>query len=579
MLRASYSCEPEELPSLEPIGGGLGVPEDSKFKLRMSSWTKEDWEYWPQLAEALVLGDVSSPTVTASRSGRSNREKSKNGTFYTPPDVADFLSESVVCAWLGRRDAHGSGAPRVLDPACGTGVLLRGVCNALATRVPLNTRELRLQYVAGCVTGIDLDDRALDAAATTLLEWILRGDGKLPVNLEKAWGDVRRRLLRGSAHEILGSGAPSLFHAQSFQVSDTNKRVTFDLLIQNPPYATVCRHTGTRNSLAWVPFVRLMWRVLKKDGAAIAVLPLSLSYNSSRSACDLRAEMRASRGSWKLSFYDRAPDSIFGDGVKTRACIALFENIGFENNADSGRIETTRLHRWSRTDRASLFRTLQFTTQQQRVSPGSCFKKLGSSIEVEIISALERHRGAFGRSVDGMGRSEMALAVAPTAYNFIGVRPILKGFKLSATTSEWSVCLESEQALWKAYAALSASLTFWLWLVEEDGFHVRRGFINSLPLDLRTLPDGLIGLGRELYDASARVPVVAVNRGITTTRYATPIGEQLEDIDVTIGNTLSLTDRHVQFLREYRISTILAGRVRSQRNEHHFRTHQNAREA
>ena len=57
-----------------------------------------------------------------------------------------------------------------------------------------------------------------------------------------------------------------------------------------------------------------------------------------------------------------------------------------------------------------------------------------------------------------------------------------------------------------AYAVLACRLTYWLWRVEGDAFHVQRGFLTRLPFQLGCLDSQTLGAladaGRELWRRS-----------------------------------------------------------------------------
>lgn len=126
----------------------------------------------------------------------------KNGIHYTPPSLAAFLAERVVAfAPLDKLDLI------VLDPACGDGVLLR----ALAEAVPTEVRK-RLKLI-----GYDTDRSAAEKCSEALSD--------LPVDRV----DIRISDFL-EADTIAGRKQTYLFDDESDVV------VGADIVISNPPY-------------------------------------------------------------------------------------------------------------------------------------------------------------------------------------------------------------------------------------------------------------------------------------------------------------------------------------------------------
>jgi hypothetical protein len=112
--------------------------------------------------------------------------------------------------------------------------------------------------------------------------------------------------------------------------------------------------------------------------------------------------------------------------------------------------------------------------------------------------------------------------VGGTAYNFLnaffrppsGLRPSTS--ELSANTIHRLGCANSRDAL-VVYALLSSRIAFWLWCVLGDGFHVGRGFLETVPLGSSLFDDDQLNrlgaLGHELWQKTKHIPVESSNRG------------------------------------------------------------------
>ncbi|MCS6886503.1 MAG: N-6 DNA methylase [Acidobacteriota bacterium] len=93
--------------------------------------------------------------------------RKQNGVFYTPLSVASFLAERVL--ELLPKVA----VPKVLDPACGTGIILLSVAKLLVERLgsSMSTSEAK-RRVAESIVGMDIDPVACLIARKGLAEYL-----------------------------------------------------------------------------------------------------------------------------------------------------------------------------------------------------------------------------------------------------------------------------------------------------------------------------------------------------------------------------------------------------------------------
>jgi len=125
-----------------------------------------------------------------------------SGATYTPPNFADFVADNIVNV----ANLPVSGKIRILDPACGDGVLLE----ALIKRLPLVDRS-RLTVI-----GYDTDDQAIRSASRRLVRLFPE------VELELTRKDFLEHVL---SQQIL-----------SDLLSFDETQEAFHLVIANPPY-------------------------------------------------------------------------------------------------------------------------------------------------------------------------------------------------------------------------------------------------------------------------------------------------------------------------------------------------------
>ncbi len=158
-------------------------------------------------SRASVMRD---PTTRTSR-----RAKKAAGVFYTPSDVAEF----IVRETLGEIEGV-TQYPRVLDPACGSGVFLKAVLDTVRARRPSLDCPA---FVERCLHGIDVNPLAVEAACFVLLHECLRSTpGRREASPWSLWHRIRCNLcvadaltFTGARPDVDGSGA----------VSDLRKRL------------------------------------------------------------------------------------------------------------------------------------------------------------------------------------------------------------------------------------------------------------------------------------------------------------------------------------------------------------------
>ncbi len=487
-------------------------------------------------------------------------DKRETGTFYTPSDVADYLVKEMT---------FGVVRPTTwLDPACGTGMLLRSVVRRQLASQKLDCTESRLRWVSANIFGIDKSMRAVDMCALViLLECILPatdGDAEKPFSM---WKKIRDNIVCGDALElvapdrelVLGSSLAPMSLAHIF--SNLN-RGRFSRVVMNPPYASkkVSREALSKLSSftaqesksieLHIAFVEIMYMLLTESGAAAAILPLAIGSNTGKAYKNLRAKLMSTDAETAFLFFDREPQSIFGEDVKTRATIVLVKKGG------GRRVMTSGLLRWRAEERATIFSKPRL----REVDRSLCSKfipKLASQEEVDRYTLLKSCARARTCSKPKLGKityhelfnehfdgSKTMVLISGTAYNFIScfmpVAAIGDTDRFSSSALH-ALQSDSESEAFAAYAILSSRTCFWMWGVEGDGFHLGQTFIEELPLwealSDESVVDTLATLGRELWSVVSSRQTVSLNGGKTTISYnPLPIGQHIiASIDQALG--------------------------------------------
>ncbi len=90
-----------------------------------------------------------------------NSDRRIRGIFYTPQPAVELLVDLVLDRVCGDRELEWEALPRILDPACGSGLILLKAAEWLAQKLCENTRipveECRRKVVENSIFGIDID--------------------------------------------------------------------------------------------------------------------------------------------------------------------------------------------------------------------------------------------------------------------------------------------------------------------------------------------------------------------------------------------------------------------------------------
>ncbi len=471
---------------------------------------------------------------------RSRKAKRAAGSFYTPSDVAEYIARETL-GELGRWP----GSPRVLDPACGSGVFLKAVLDVTARRMP---NLDRLAFTESCLHGIDVNPLAVEAACFVLLhECLLAEHHRSDPSPWSLWHRVRCNLCVADAltFEVVhpeGDRLEALSHVRS-QLADgyvppapdepppAGVTTLFskcrplgqafpalsagaDVVIGNPPYARMGRRSdgaalerrfaslGTGSvvrSDCFPLFVEMMWQLARPGRSASGmVVPLSLACSRRAQVTALRRAIAASGGRWRFAFFDREPHALFGEEVKTRNTIAFrHERVGGARVARTT-IETGPLRKWTSRQRQHLFDTIDFTPiDDKAISIAAGIPKLDGVESARVFARLARRTwrlGAMCSSVEAClpgdavcGGESPVVFVGGTAYNFLNVfRPHRS---LPIQRAPWSASsvlalrFADEDEAARGFALLCSRVSYWFWRVNQDGFHVTRSFLMELPFN------------------------------------------------------------------------------------------------
>lgn len=548
---------------------------------------------------------------------RSRGAKRAGGVFYTPSDVANYITRETVgeLGWSGK-------TLRILDPACGSGVFLRAALDMATLHIP---NLAAFEFIESSLYGIDVDPLAIDMACFVLLHECLRAGHRSPLRRSpwSMWHRIRCNLFVADAlsfhrvtpdedrSESLCSLRATLDDAYRPPSSDSlHKQAATDLfsrgialgsafpslaqgadvVIGNPPYAGIGLRSdasflerkfaslpvgNTGRSDYFPVFVEMMWRFARSGRSSSGmVVPLSLACSNRLQMKAVRHAIVASGGRWRFAFFDREPHGLFGEEVKTRNAI-LFRYQDTDETLPDTTIETGPLRKWTSRQRSRLFDAIDFTRlADNSITAG--IPKLSGALAVEVFTKLPRRTVRLcemctfvsSRSLEEatLERQDPRVFVSGTAYNFLNVFRIHRS--LPPRRAQWSeskvIALDfsREDEAAAAFAILSSRLAFWLWHVTQDGFHVTRDFVMNLPLSTRLLDgaqrEALASLGADLWDDIQHQQIVSVNGGRQTVAYRPHASDRLRDrIDALLVTALRVTPTFGGYLRNFTHSVVV----------------------
>ena len=550
------------------------------------SYDVEFQELLPYILEEHGSGSRASVMRTPS-TAIARKAKRKSGIFYTPTDVADYMVKHT-------RDLYMDDfcTAKVIDPACGTGVFLLSILRNVSNEI--NVGFSHFNYITSCLHGMDISEHALDAGTFLLLSKCLDELREKHINPRSAWLAIRMNFVQADSLQV-----SAIRHEPEHSGSDfcdgepcSLKRLFphvqngFDILIGNPPYANMDERldfntlkerfaslkTILPNSRVnlYPLFVEMMWQFTRPGCCAAAlVTPLSIAYNGSKEYRNCRQAMTLSGGQWQFAFFDREPNALFGEEVKTRNAILFRTEYG--NTLERGQIadvSTGPLRKWTSRTRSSLFQQIDFT-------PLGTFDftdgipKLRGKTQTDVFLSMRAASGglrSFCLDVHHCSLSEVfgkgttpRIFVGGTAYNFLNVyRPIsfipeLGDIPLSDSSIH---CLEfkSETLANVVFSILSSNMVFWLWRVLGDGFHVSTSLFEMIPFECNSFNakefDVLASIGGRLWCILQEHRFISLNRGRQTIGFR-PLTchAELNVVDSILIQSLGLDTHFVEELQ------------------------------
>lgn len=517
----------------------------------------------PYLTEVFETGNEIVDQIGVGRTKKKN-----NGVYYTPTDVIDFIISRAIAN--RKLDENLFSETTWFDPALGTGSFLLSVLRHFHLQHRQNFKPLP-QFCTENLFGSDISSLALQSSAYILATYCCLVSNK--ENIKEIAIAIGKNLALIDATTIqdkimLGKLFPAL----------GEKGV--DFIVSNPPYSKKKQYKITlfqqqnnfNDSLgndSYPYFVKLLLDLTKNpNGGGGMVVPLSLVASSKKNLRTLRNYIQSKNGLAEFLNFDRTPDSLFGDDVKTRNTIFFF--LYSKESQQTGKINSTFLHRWSSRNRETLFQSISITNLQLKIDITNGVPKVGDDFGVRILHQIHNNNlGTLSEIIKSIQKTP-DLITRTTAYNWIPVELNFDNPKLNSNGRVFWKLYSSQISPEVIYALLNSRITYWLWRLWSDGFHLTNQFINNLPFGFAFFEklnmDSLKSLGLALWKNAQKEIVVSKNAGIISSSYC-PLSfpTLLDQIDEVVVNSYGLPNKTVNYLKSNINQLIVAGRENESR--------------
>lgn len=421
-----------------------------------------------------------------------NNEKKKNlGIYYTPADVVKFMVNTCTNVINHFPSTHNN---TFLDCSCGIGVFLSAIINEYYYSSACKN-EIIL-FLKHSIWGIDKSNIAVESCQIALILSILKlGEGK--ENIGEYWSVLRRNIVCGDSIKLKKVLKDHPFFPQRFTC-----------IIGNPPYVTI-----RNKSNLFIEFVKNIMNYSEDLSCSGLIVPLSICYSQSASFVELRNSIMSEINiTWSFFNFDRSPDSLFGDQIKTRNTILIRKS-----EKDKGKFYTTGLQRWTNENRYLLFdriNLIEFKNQKSTVIP-----KLNSKIESIVYERLSDKKASLLQDCLST-KNENIVALNGTAYNWLcaydHVPPSTdeNNNKYIPSSMRFYYFLTEEDKYF-FISMICNRISYWYWSVIGDGFHLNASFLNEISINKSMFDDiaykKIITLGKEYCEGLLKYPLKTFN--------------------------------------------------------------------
>lgn len=433
---------------------------------------------------------------------------------------------------------------------------------------------LNVQVGSGCHWSIGMDELRGSVTTDWLSRTALERETLRKAILEFANVEGMETCLRGTPDD-----REEVEVVRKFPEVFVGDQPGFSCILGNPPFGSQaderensrnvrssnCSVLLSERSAKWQypKFVEGMYRFTRRGGFSAIVTPLNFAYG--REFLTVRSMIETAPVQSSFTFFDRSPDALFGDKVKTRNIVLTVA----PSKQNCPEIRTTHLLRWTRSDRPNLWKRIE-PVNLAGVVIGKLVPKLGKPLEVECWKKI-RNRSTTLRNIalksTGESSLDSSIYVNATAYNWLPAFRRMPEASLaspSMRTYAFRTAIEADVV----YSCLVSSLSFWLWTVESDGFHLTDSFIASLPFvpGIFSAQDTLrLSELSQAHDLAIRShPTIKWNAGLKVLNFNRQSATHItSEIDAIIAGALDLPAEFLDLVHDRVANLVYVGRERT----------------
>ena len=487
-----------------------------------------DWKLFINYAcEALEYEPTEYFSVGVKRGVRSTNPYKKNrGIYYTPEDIIDFMLSRCVNTILKE---NVNTIPTFLDCSCGAGIFLLKALSMLEEIYNVQDNICgSIELLERCIWGVDISEKAIDVCKIMFVMHYLDTFPNASNYLNTIWSLLQKSFFVGDATRL-----------SEVIVSNSAMPVAYDCIIGNPPYVS-----QGKNSNLFISFVKNIIEFSSIKSCSALVLPLSVCYSQGTEFVELRKKIQADHASWEFHNYDRSPDSLFGDQVKTRNTIVFRKAV-----QRKGKLYTSKLHRWTSELRGRLFEEISLCDITD-ISVLKGIPKISCSEEKKAFIQICGGNSCIAELIHRPLKNDELLVVNGTAYNWLCVYdhcpPSIDEngeMYLSSTSSVYGVKSKNDRDF--CIALLSNRIAYWYWTAIGDGFHFGRSFLTDYHIGKDSFSERqykkIVELGTQYCERIKKFPTVSYNAGKTIVNYSHwEVMDIIEQIEYLLAEGLCL---------------------------------------
>lgn len=477
-----------------------------------------------------------------------SEKKKKQGIYYTPTDVIEFMVDNCI-------ENNNIRIPTMqqtyLDCSCGTSVFLLGI---LRRKLANNSEKYNvsdiIEFIDSAIWGIDISKIAIDNCKIVLMTEFMLQFKTENYSMNLLWDIITNSFCCGDATNI-----------ENILKNNANFPKKYSCIVGNPPYVALA---GKGN--LFIPFVDNMMKYSDEISCSSLIVPLSICYSQSPFFVELRRKIiNDDNATWHFYNFDRSPDSLFGDQVKTRNTI-IFR---IQGNCDR-KILTTNLQRWTAENRKGLFKHIRSININDCIS-SDYIPKISTEIEKYVLCKwAPKEKSIFDMLSCGKKQSDNLLTINGTAYNWICAYDHIpqsqdENGRLYIPSSMRLYSCECKKDLYFVIGILCNRITYWYWTVIGDGFHLNNLFLKQIGIHKEQFSekafDRIAAIG-EIYCKEIRKNVqVSYNSKKRIINYDyKPLMDKVLEIEKIVVAELDIPKEFNLFIEKWYRQHVLCGR-------------------